>query len=40
MIYLDTAALVKLIRPEAEPRALVEWLESRPAERLAVCPAK
>ena len=29
MIYLDTAALVKLIRVEAESAALVEWLNAR-----------
>lgn len=29
MIYLDTAALVKLIRPEPETGALVEWLDER-----------
>ena len=34
MIYLDTAALVKLVRPEAESRALVDWLRSQPAERV------
>ena len=27
MIYLDTAALVKLIRHEAESDALVDWLD-------------
>lgn len=26
MIYLDTAAIVKLIRPEAETKALHDWL--------------
>ena len=26
MIYLDSAAIVKLIRPEAETRALHDWL--------------
>ncbi|ADJ50812.1 hypothetical protein AMES_8985 [Amycolatopsis mediterranei S699] len=29
MIYLDTAALVKLIRHEAESAALVDWLDER-----------
>lgn len=32
MIYLDTAALVKLIRVEAESAALVEWLNARQSE--------
>ncbi|GAA2340929.1 type II toxin-antitoxin system VapC family toxin [Saccharopolyspora halophila] len=30
MIYLDTAALIKLVRPEAETEALADWLEQRP----------
>ena len=30
MIYLDTAALVKLIRVEAETTALVRWLNNQP----------
>lgn len=30
MIYLDTAALVKLVRHEAESAALVDWLDERP----------
>lgn len=30
MIYLDTAALMKLVRREAESDALVEWLDGRP----------
>lgn len=30
MIYLDTAALVKLVRREPESDALTEWLEARP----------
>jgi hypothetical protein len=34
VIYLDTAALVKLIRIEAESRALTEWLNSQPAQPL------
>ncbi|MBA2324411.1 MAG: type II toxin-antitoxin system VapC family toxin [Pseudonocardiales bacterium] len=29
MIYLDTAALVKLVRREAESDALVNWLDAR-----------
>ena len=29
MIYLDSSAVVKLIRPEAESRALAEWLNER-----------
>jgi uncharacterized protein len=34
VIYLDTAALVKLVRVERESRALVDWLASRHSERL------
>jgi predicted nucleic acid-binding protein len=34
VIYLDTAALVKLVRVEAESQALVEWLNARPAQPL------
>ncbi|MEQ7124678.1 type II toxin-antitoxin system VapC family toxin [Actinopolymorpha sp. B11F2] len=34
MIYLDTAALIKLIRPEQESNALVDWLEQRRPEPL------
>ncbi|MPZ26004.1 MAG: PIN domain-containing protein [Micromonosporaceae bacterium] len=34
MIYLDTAALVKLVRVEAESRALVEWLNARSGQPL------
>jgi predicted nucleic acid-binding protein len=30
MIYLDTAALVKLLRREPESDALVDWLNDRP----------
>jgi hypothetical protein len=30
MIYLDTAALVKLLRRERESDALVDWLDDRP----------
>ncbi|WP_406692135.1 type II toxin-antitoxin system VapC family toxin [Saccharopolyspora sp. ID03-671] len=30
MIYLDTAALIKLVRPELESDALGDWLESQP----------
>jgi uncharacterized protein len=29
MIYLDTTALVKLVRPEAESEALADWLDAR-----------
>ncbi|TWF76431.1 hypothetical protein FHX44_112321 [Pseudonocardia hierapolitana] len=34
MIYLDSAALVKLIREERETRALVDWLNEREGQRL------
>jgi predicted nucleic acid-binding protein len=34
VIYLDTAALIKLIRIEAESAALVEWLNARQEEPL------
>ncbi|BCJ39183.1 ribonuclease VapC [Actinocatenispora thailandica] len=34
MIYLDTAAIVKLLRPELETAALVSWLGERSAEPL------
>lgn len=34
MIYLDTAALVKLVRAEAESEALVTWLNNQPNEPL------
>jgi predicted nucleic acid-binding protein len=34
VIYLDTAALVKLVRVEAESAALVTWLNERAAEPL------
>ena len=34
MIYLDTAALVKLVGVERESGALVEWLDKRGDERL------
>ncbi|MBL7493468.1 type II toxin-antitoxin system VapC family toxin [Frankia sp. AgB1.9] len=30
MIYLDSAAIVKLVRAEAETAALVDWLNARP----------
>lgn len=33
MIYLDTSALVKLIRIEAESDALSDWLDARPEIR-------
>lgn len=29
MLYLDTAALVKLVRPELESEALADWLDER-----------
>jgi len=29
MLYLDTAALVKLVRPELESTALADWLDER-----------
>jgi predicted nucleic acid-binding protein len=35
VIYLDTAALVKLIRVESESAALVSWLNQQPNEPLA-----
>jgi predicted nucleic acid-binding protein len=34
MIYLDTAALVKLVRREVESVALVDWIADRPDELL------
>jgi uncharacterized protein len=34
VIYLDSAALVKLVRVEAESTALVTWLNERSAEPL------
>jgi uncharacterized protein len=34
VIYLDTAALVKLVRVEAESAALVMWLNARSSEPL------
>ncbi|MGH3680553.1 MAG: type II toxin-antitoxin system VapC family toxin [Natronosporangium sp.] len=34
MIYLDTAALVKLVRVEAESPALVGWLNARSGQPL------
>lgn len=34
MIYLDSAALVKLVRLEEESAALVDWLNARPDQRL------
>lgn len=33
MLYLDTSALVKLIRIEVESNALVDWLDARPDMR-------
>jgi predicted nucleic acid-binding protein len=35
MIYLDSSALVKMIRLEPESAALITWLNSRQAEPLA-----
>ena len=32
MLYLDTSALVKLVRPEPESSALVAWLNARAGE--------
>jgi uncharacterized protein len=34
VIYLDPAALVKLVREEDETRALVTWLNERVGQRL------
>lgn len=34
MIYLDSAAVVKLVREEEETPALVEWLNERAGQRL------
>jgi predicted nucleic acid-binding protein len=34
VIYLDSAALVKLVREEDETRALVSWLNERAGQRL------
>jgi uncharacterized protein len=34
VIYLDTAALVKLVRVEAESAGLVSWLASRGSQPL------
>ena len=34
MIYLDTAAIVKLLRPELETAALVSWLGEHPEQHL------
>ena len=34
MIYLDTSALVKLVRREEASDALVDWIEERPDELL------
>lgn len=35
MIYLDTCALTKLIRPEPETAVLYPWLAAQPAARVA-----
>jgi hypothetical protein len=32
VIYLDTSAIIKLIRPEAESGQLTEWLNARSSE--------
>jgi uncharacterized protein len=32
MLYLDTSALVKLVRPELESKALTAWLNARAGE--------
>lgn len=32
MLYLDTSALVKLVRPEQESAALADWLNARAGE--------
>jgi predicted nucleic acid-binding protein len=34
VIYLDSAALVKLVRVEAESQALVDWLNGQAGQRL------
>jgi predicted nucleic acid-binding protein len=34
VIYLDSTALVKLVREEAESRALVDWLNGQSGQRL------
>jgi predicted nucleic acid-binding protein len=34
VIYLDTAAIIKLVRVETESAALVRWLSDRPSEPL------
>lgn len=34
MIYLDTSALVKLVRVENESAALINWIDDRPDEQL------
>lgn len=34
VVYLDTAALVKLVRPEPESDALADWLDARPDSML------
>ncbi len=35
MIYLDTSAIIKLIRPEPESSALADWIDQRQGEQLA-----
>jgi predicted nucleic acid-binding protein len=34
VIYLDTSAIVKLVRPEAESGDLVEWLNAREGQAM------
>jgi uncharacterized protein len=34
VIYLDSAALVKLVRAEAQSATLVDWLNARPSQPL------
>lgn len=34
MIYLDSCAIVKLVTPETESKALASWLAARPTEIL------
>lgn len=35
MLYLDTSALVKMVRPEPETAALRDWLDAQPDQLLA-----
>ncbi|MGH3656507.1 MAG: type II toxin-antitoxin system VapC family toxin [Micromonosporaceae bacterium] len=34
MIYLDTSAIIKLIRPEPESGALADWIDQRRGEEM------